>query len=186
MTEPSQAKIKLKVGPSTDTPTPSGKKITIHVGGQRDSADTPAAAQPAEATTNGQRVNGTARTSTPVVPTVQLDKARSVSVSVPSPSPSVQPALKAEDAASASPAGVLRQPSVASGQATPAPGVAPVPAPAPAPAPAPVAQPQPVQHNPLVNGYMEQKHPRRPGKGKLAQVLKLLRLLTMNQVSTML
>ncbi|EEU48121.1 uncharacterized protein NECHADRAFT_75379 [Fusarium vanettenii 77-13-4] len=159
--EPSQAKIKLKVGQSTDTPTPSGKKITIHVGGQRDSADTPASAQPTDATTNGQSVNGTARTSTPAVPNVQLDKARSVSASVPSPSPSVQPTLKAEEVASASPAGIPRQPSVASGQATPAPGVAP----GPVPAPAPVAQPPPVQHNPLVNGYMEQKHFRRPGKG---------------------
>ncbi|KAJ4199259.1 hypothetical protein NW767_008460 [Fusarium falciforme] len=159
--EPSQAKIKLKVGQPTDTPTPSGKKITIHVGGQRDSADTPASAQPTDATTNGQSVNGTARTSTPAVPNVQLDKARSVSASVPSPSPSVQPALKAEEVASASPAGIPRQPSITSGQATPAPGVAPV----PAPASAPVAQPQPVQHNPLVNGYMEQKHFRRPGKG---------------------
>lgn len=169
MAEPSQAKIKLKVGQSTDTPTPSGKKITIHVGGQRDSADTPASAQPTDATTNGQSVNGTARTSTPAVPNVQLDKARSVSASVPSPSPSVQPALKAEEVASASPAGIPRQPSVASGQATPAPGVAPVPA--PAPAPAPVVQPPPVQHNPLVNGYMEQKHFRRPGKGMIDRIL---------------
>ncbi|KAM5355347.1 hypothetical protein ACJ41O_001993 [Fusarium nematophilum] len=153
--EPSQPKIKLKVGQSSDTPTPSTKKITIHVGGQRDSVDSPAPVQP-DAATNGQGVNGTARTSTPAQPSIpQLDKARSVSASVPSPSPSAQAVLKAEEPASASPAGVPRPPSAMSGQATPAAAAAPI----------PVVQPPPVVHNPLANGYMEQKHPRRPGKG---------------------
>ncbi|KAJ4271340.1 hypothetical protein NW762_000042 [Fusarium torreyae] len=159
VTEPSQPKIKIKVGGSGgDTPTPVPKKITIHVGGQRDSADSPASAQPKEATTNGQGLNGVARTSTPAqAVNPQLEKARSASASaVPSPSPSTQVALKAEEAPSASPAAAVPgPPSTVSGQATPA---------LPAAAPVPVPPPQPI-HNPLVNGYMEQKHPRRPGKG---------------------
>ncbi|WKT39779.1 Bromodomain [Fusarium oxysporum f. sp. vasinfectum] len=112
VTEPSQPKIKLKVGGSSETPTPGPKKITIHVGGQRDSADSPAPAQSKEAITNGQTVNGTARTSTPAqAVNPQLEKARSTSLSaVPSPSPSVQSALKAEEASRASPAKHPRRP----------------------------------------------------------------------------
>ncbi|KAK2683695.1 Bromodomain [Fusarium oxysporum f. sp. vasinfectum] len=112
VTEPSQPKIKLKVGGSSETPTPGPKKITIHVGGQRDSADSPAPAQSKEAITNGQTVNGTARTSTPAqAVNPQLEKARSTSLSaVPSPSPSVQSALKAEEALRASPAKHPRRP----------------------------------------------------------------------------
>ncbi|KAF4980154.1 hypothetical protein FZEAL_3773 [Fusarium zealandicum] len=174
VSEPSQPKIKLKVGQSSDTPTPSAKKITIHVGGQRDSVDSPAPAQPTDTVTNGQNVNGIARTSTPAQPpnNPQVDKARSVSVTVPSPSPSTQAPPKAEDAASASPAVVPRQLSAMSGLATP--GVAAVAA--PVPVPVPVVQPQPVQHNPLANGYMEQKHPRRPGKGVKDALLSSVRI----------
>ncbi|PCD46197.1 hypothetical protein AU210_001608 [Fusarium oxysporum f. sp. radicis-cucumerinum] len=163
VTEPSQPKIKLKVGGSSETPTPGPKKITIHVGGQRDSADSPAPAQSKEAITNGQTVNGTARTSTPAqAVNPQLEKARSTSLSaVPSPSPSVQSALKAEEASRASPAVTSQPPSAAPNQATPA---TPAAAPVAVPAPVPVAPPQPI-NNPLVNGYMDQKHPRRPGKG---------------------
>ncbi|KAF5020111.1 hypothetical protein F66182_7874 [Fusarium sp. NRRL 66182] len=175
VTEPSQPKIKLKIGGSGDTPTPGPKKITIHVGGQREYADSPAPIQVKEATRNGQNVNGVARTSTPAQVTIpQSDKARSVSAA-PSPSPSIQAAPKAEEAARASPAVVSavvsavvpRPPSAMSGQATPGtPAAVPVFAPIPtaAPAPVPAAPPQPI-HNPLVNGYMEQKHPRRSGKG---------------------
>ncbi|KAF4343200.1 polybromo-1 [Fusarium beomiforme] len=156
VTEPSQPKIKLKVVGSSETPTPGPKKITIHVGGQRDSADSPAPAQSKEAITNGQAANGTARTSIPSL------GARSTSLSaVPSPSPSVQSALRAEEVTRASPAVTSQPPSATPGQATPA---APVAAPVAVPAPAPVAPPQPIT-NPLVNGYMDQKHPRRPGKG---------------------
>ncbi|KAL5618241.1 hypothetical protein FOVSG1_000463 [Fusarium oxysporum f. sp. vasinfectum] len=163
VTEPSQPKIKLKVGGSSETPTPGPKKITIHVGGQRDSADSPAPAQSKEAITNGQTVNGTARTSAPAqAVNPQLEKARSTSLSaVPSPSPSVQSALKAEEASRASPAVTSQPPSAAPNQATPA---IPAAAPVAVPAPVPVAPPQPI-NNPLVNGYMDQKHPRRPGKG---------------------
>ncbi|KAF4457956.1 Protein polybromo-1 [Fusarium austroafricanum] len=166
VTEPSQPKIKLKVGGSSETPTPGPKKITIHVGGQRDSADSPAPAQSKEASTNGQGVNGTARTSTPAQAiNPQLEKARSTSLSaVPSPSPSAQGALKAEEIPRASPAAAPQPPSATLSQATPGASAAAPVVPAPAPAPAPAAPPQPI-HNPLVNGYMEQRHPRRPGKG---------------------
>ncbi|KAG9507974.1 hypothetical protein J7337_001531 [Fusarium musae] len=164
VTEPAQPKIKLKVGGSSETPTPGPKKITIHVGGQRDSADLPASAQSKMALTNGQTVNGTARTSTPAqAVNPQLEKARSTSLSaVPSPSPSVQSAaLKADEASRASPAVASQPPSAAPSQATPA---VPAAAPVAVPAPVPVAPPQPIT-NPLVNGYMDQKHPRRAGKG---------------------
>ncbi|RBA12344.1 hypothetical protein FPRO05_03794 [Fusarium proliferatum] len=161
VTEPSQPKIKLKVGGSSETPTPGPKKITIHVGGQRDSADSPAPAQSKGALTNGQTVNGTARTSTPAqAVNPQLEKARSTSLSaVPSPSPSVQSALKPEEASRASPAVPSQPPSAAPSQATPS---VPAAAPVAVPAPVPVPPPQPIT-NPLVNGYMDQKHPRRSG-----------------------
>jgi hypothetical protein len=161
--EPSQPKIKLKVGGSSDTPTPGPKKITIHVGGQRDSADSLAPVQQKEAITNGLNVNGTARTSTPAQATnPQVEKARSASASaLPSPSPSTQAAPSTEEAAKVTPAPLIRTLSGVPNQGTP--GV-PTAAPVPAPAPVPVPPPQPI-HNPLINGYMEQKHPRRAGKG---------------------
>ncbi|KAF4995872.1 hypothetical protein FGRMN_4829 [Fusarium graminum] len=161
VTEPSQPKIKLKVGGSGDTPTPGPKKITIHVGGQRDSAHSPAPAQQKDAATNGLNVNGAAPISTPAqAVNPQLEKARSASASVlPSPSPSTQAAPNAEETTKASPAAV---PQVLS--AVPGTPGAPPPAPVPAPAQLPVAPPQPI-YNPLINGYMEQKHPRRAGKG---------------------
>lgn len=162
MPEPSQPKIKLKVGGTSDTPTPGPKKITIHVGGQRDSADSPAPAQQKE-TANGLNVNGTTRTSTPAQAiNLHLEKARSASVSVaPSPSPSTQAASKTEEAASAASPAVVPQNAQPAGQATPGVTTA---ATGPVFAPIPVAPPQPI-HNPLVNGYMDQKHPRRAGKG---------------------
>ncbi|KAI6769582.1 hypothetical protein HG530_004211 [Fusarium avenaceum] len=161
--EPSQPKIKLKVGGSNDTPTPGPKKITIHVGGQRDSADSPAPAQQKETITNGLNVNGTARTSTPAqVTNPQLEKVTSASVSaLPSPTPSTQAAPSTEEAAKATPAPLIRTLSGVATQGTP--GI-PIAAPIAPPAPVPVAPPQPI-HNPLINGYMEQKHPRRAGKG---------------------
>jgi hypothetical protein len=162
--EPAQPKIKLKVGGTSDTPTPGPKKITIHVGGQRDSADSPAPGQQKEAA-NGLGVNGTTRTSTPAQAiNPQLEKARSTSVSAaPSPSPSTQAVSKPEEAGSVASSAVVPQPqnSLPAGQATP--GV-PTAATGPIFAPIPVAPPQPIT-NPLINGYMDQKHPRRPGKG---------------------
>ncbi|KAF7553747.1 hypothetical protein G7Z17_g3367 [Cylindrodendrum hubeiense] len=152
--EPTQAKIKLKVGSGADAPPPS-KKITIHVGGRGGSDDSPApqATQSTDAPANGQPVNGT-RTSTPAQSNlVPPDKvARSLSASVPSPSPSAHAALKAEDGAAGSP-GIPRPVSAVSAQAGPGVG-----------APIPAVQPQPVPQNPLANSYMEQKRFRGPGK----------------------
>ncbi|KPM37155.1 hypothetical protein AK830_g9405 [Neonectria ditissima] len=153
--EPTQAKIRLKVGQGAES-TPSTKKITIHVGGRGDSADSPApqTIQSSDGSTNGQPVNGihSAISVQPSLP--QLDKARSVSASVPSPSPSTIVTLKAEDGSAVSPVVVPRSASAVSAQATPTIG-----------APIPAVQSQPVQQNPLVNGYMEQKRFRGPGKG---------------------
>lgn len=149
-------KIKLKIGQTAES-TPTPKKITIHVGG-RESVDSPAP-QPNQATdtpaTTSQPVNGSTRTSTPAQP--QVEKAGSASVAAPSPTPSVPGGLKAEESSVASPAAVPRPPSVSSGQATPGPGAI--------KPPIPTVQSQPFQHNPLANGYMEQKRLRGKGKG---------------------
>lgn len=153
--EPTQAKIKLKVSLGADAP-PSSKKITIHVGGRGGSADSPApqTTQSTDAPANGHPVNGT-RTSTPAQSNLgpQDKTARSLSASVPSPSPSTHAALKAEDAAAASPAGVAGPATAVTAQAGPGVG-----------APIPTVQVQPPPHNPLANGYMEQKRFRGPGK----------------------
>ncbi|OLN82908.1 Chromatin structure-remodeling complex subunit rsc1-like protein 2 [Colletotrichum chlorophyti] len=104
--EPSQPKIKLKVGqPSSEQPATS-KKITIHVGGKSDSADSPAPLVPRSA---GSQVsdqapvnNGTARpTATPAV-SAAMDRLRSTSVA--SPSPSLANNVKREDVSRPSPA----------------------------------------------------------------------------------
>lgn len=151
--EPAQPKIKLKVGQTTDS-TPTPKKITIHVGGRGGSADSPAppATKNAEGSVNGQ-TNGATGTSTPAQPSVET--AANATGAAQSPTSSVPPGLKAEESSVASPAGVPRPPSVSSGQATPG-AVKP---------PIPVIPPQPFQHNPLVNGYMEQKRLRGKDKG---------------------
>lgn len=169
--EPTQPKIKLKVGQAPEA-TPTSKKITIHVGGRVGSTDSPApqTSQSAEGSTNGQ-LNGTTRNATPTQSNLSfVEKARSVSISVPSPSPSVQGGLKAEDSV-ASP---MPQPSNSSlEQTTLTPVVKP---------PTPVAPPQPV-HNPLANGYMEQKRPRPPGKGLLTVLRTLGVIITNSTIS---
>ena len=91
--------------------------------------------------------------STPAQPSIETPAAVAAS-----PSSSLPAALKAEESSVASPAAIPRPPSVSSGQATP--GVAKPPIPA--------VQAQPFQHNPLANGYMEQKRLRSKGKGKLS------------------
>ncbi|KAF7550116.1 hypothetical protein G7046_g8120 [Stylonectria norvegica] len=155
--EPSQPKIKLKVGQTTEgTSTP--KKITIHVGGRGGSVDSPApqAIRTVDTPTNGVPVVAAPRLATPVQATpIQLEKTRSVSASVPPPSPSGH-GTKAEEALVVSPAGIPRPPSATSGPDTPGAVRLPI----------PTVQPVPVQHNPLANGYMEQKRLRGYGKGK--------------------
>ncbi|PHH91344.1 hypothetical protein CDD83_806 [Cordyceps sp. RAO-2017] len=153
--EPSQPKIKLKVGQAAEAPS-SSKKITIHVGGRGGSTDsaTPHVAPPTNPP--AAAVNGATRTSG------RLEAARSVSASAslsalaPSPSPSTRGGLKTEDTVRISPA-----------VATPTPVPVPAPAEAPGPArPPPLAiQPRPVEGTPLANGYTEPKRLRRAGKG---------------------
>lgn len=162
--EPTQPKIKLKVGQASEAPS---KKITIHVGGRGGSTDSPAP-NPAQANASpAAGLNGVTRVSN------RLEAARSVSVSAPSPSPSTQPGLKKEDSARVSPA-----------VPAPIPGSTPVavrplaaaiqPRPQPQPQLQPLATPQatpqahPVDIQPMVNGHVEQKRLRRAGKSMFA------------------
>lgn len=104
--EPAQPKIKLKVQqPAPEQPTTS-KKITIHVGGKSDSADSPA---PSVFQSAGSQVNeptpttsGSTRRTIPTVMPAAMDRLRSTSAA--SPSPSVANNIKREDAARPSPA----------------------------------------------------------------------------------
>ncbi|KAF9875794.1 bromodomain containing protein [Colletotrichum karsti] len=105
VSEPAQPKIKLKVQqPSSEQP-PTSKKITIHVGGKSDSADSPA---PLVAHSAGSQAsdqvgpNGNARQIvTPAMPAA-MDRIRSTSAA--SPSPSAANNIKREDAMRPSPA----------------------------------------------------------------------------------
>ncbi|KEY68458.1 hypothetical protein S7711_01232 [Stachybotrys chartarum IBT 7711] len=175
--EPTQSKIKLRVGQApVDTPTTS-KKITIHVGGRGGSADTPtpqaaqAAQTPARAAelpARGQDTNGTARSSitSHIQPVTQLDKVQSVAAAVPSPRPSMQTGLKVEDAPKLSPSGSAQPPpSTALEQATPAAR------PSAQPSPLPPQQTQPPVHN-----LFEQKRLRREGKGLRDALISRLRI----------
>jgi hypothetical protein len=153
--EPSQAKIKLKVGQNAETPTPS-KKITIHVGGRGGSADSPAvqAASSADTPTNAQDLPADKSGMVNPAQPAQLIKTRSAS-GMASPSPSLQQGhLKAEDSARMSPAVPPQLPTPTGGQAvgmTPGSGMPPMVQP---------QQPPPVIHSPL-----EQKRLRGAGKG---------------------
>ncbi|KAF4592400.1 Bromodomain protein [Ophiocordyceps camponoti-floridani] len=153
VTEPSQPKIKLKVGQSQEAPA-STKKITIHVGGRGGSTDSPAphvpqnVAPPAAVGLNGS--------STATRSSVRLEAARSVSLSVPSPAPTLQPGLKTEDGS--------RMPAVA-------PAPMPLHNPGTTRPPGPVLLPHPPQPVPpdgramMVNGHVEPRRFRRAGKG---------------------
>ncbi|KAI8203836.1 Chromatin structure-remodeling complex subunit rsc4 [Colletotrichum sp. SAR 10_86] len=104
--EPSQPKIKLKVQqPAAEQPTTS-KKITIHVGGKSDSADSPAPPVPQSAGSQASEQiapNGTTRqAANPIMPAA-MDRIRSTSAA--SPSPSVN-TIKREDVMRPSPAGI--------------------------------------------------------------------------------
>ncbi|KAL7908579.1 Bromodomain-containing protein [Trichoderma velutinum] len=159
VSEPSQPKIKLKVGQGSETPS-SSKKITIHVGGRDSSVASPApqVAQSSE-TTNGN-VNGAGQLS------ANLEAPRSVSASAPSPTPSSQVGLglKVEDGIRASPA-VGNMPAGAPGQ----PAVRP---------PIPTIPSQPFQSNPLVNGYADQRRFRPASKGIDSALIEKLRIQT--------
>ncbi|KAI8216012.1 Chromatin structure-remodeling complex subunit rsc4 [Colletotrichum sp. SAR 10_77] len=105
--EPSQPKIKLKVQqPAAEQPTTS-KKITIHVGGKSDSADSPAPPVPQSAGSQASEQiapNGTTRqAANPIMPAA-MDRIRSTSAA--SPSPSVANTIKREDVMRPSPAGI--------------------------------------------------------------------------------
>ncbi|KAH0444215.1 bromodomain containing protein [Colletotrichum camelliae] len=106
VSEPSQPKIKLKVQqPAAEQPTTS-KKITIHVGGKSDSADSPAPPIPQSAGSQASEQiapNGATRqAANPIMPAA-VDRIRSTSAA--SPSPSVANTIKREDAMRPSPAG---------------------------------------------------------------------------------
>ncbi|KAI9172167.1 Chromatin structure-remodeling complex subunit rsc1 [Paramyrothecium foliicola] len=160
--EPSQPKIKLKVGQAAEPPS-SSKKITIHVGGRGGSADSPAgqAAQATE-TINGQEPD---RGISGAPQSIQLVKTRSASV-VASPSPSVQPTLKAEESARMSPAIPPQLPTPTLGQ-----NAATTPKP-----PTPSLPPPQQQANPAVNGAVEQKRLRAAGKGIKDALISSLRI----------
>jgi hypothetical protein len=144
--EPAQPKIKLKVGQGSETPS-SSKKITIHVGGRDSSVASPAPQvnQASEAIA-AANVNGAAAQLS-----ANLEPPRSVSASAPSPTPSSQVERKVEEGARASPA-VANTPAGAPGQPVARP-------------PIPAIPSQPVQTNPLVNGYADQRRFRPAGKG---------------------
>ncbi|KAI6783351.1 Protein polybromo-like protein [Emericellopsis cladophorae] len=158
--EPSQPKIKLKVGNQQSEP-PSNRKITLNVGNSRGvSTDSPvpnATASPAPV----PEVNGTGQ----VQPSLAVpEKTRSVSVAAPSPSPSVAPTSKGEETR-VSPS--VRPPSATPAYATPGP-------PRPGPHPPVPAQPQ---FQPLPAPPMEQKRLRLPGKGQADALISQMRLL---------
>ncbi|OHE93497.1 hypothetical protein CORC01_11183 [Colletotrichum orchidophilum] len=120
--EPSQPKIKLKVQqPAIEQPTAS-KKITIHVGGKSESADSPAPAisQSAGVLINDQAplANGTARQVGLPAVSAAMDRLRSTSAA--SPSPSVANNIKREDATRPSPVVTPGQPSTPSAFQPPA------------------------------------------------------------------
>ncbi|KAL6794837.1 Bromodomain-containing protein [Trichoderma sp. SZMC 28013] len=158
VSEPSQPKIKLKVGQGSETPS-SSKKITIHVGGRDSSVASPAPQVAQSSETNGN-VNGAGQLS------ANLEAPRSVSASAPSPTPSSQVGLglKVEDGIRASPA-VGNMPAGAPGQ----PAVRP---------PIPTIPSQPFQTNPLVNGYADQRRFRPASKGIDSALIEKLRIQT--------
>ncbi|KAG6009131.1 hypothetical protein E4U21_003200 [Claviceps maximensis] len=159
--EPTQAKIKLKVGQPGDTPT-SSKRVTIHVGGRTSSLDSPApqAAQSNESSSASiPHVNGAIRQSA-------LDAARSAFTSAPSPSPLTHAGLKAEEAPRMSPA-IL----------APAPGPVPGTPMATTTLPPPPSGPIQIQAtNSSLPGYVEPKRLRAPGKGIKDALMSRLRI----------
>ncbi|EGR47470.1 uncharacterized protein TRIREDRAFT_122628 [Trichoderma reesei QM6a] len=157
--EPAQPKIKLKVGQGSETPS-SSKKITIHVGGRDSSVASPAPQvnQASEAIA-AANVNGAAAQLS-----ANLEPPRSVSASAPSPTPSSQVERKVEEGARASPA-VANTPAGAPGQPVARP-------------PIPAIPSQPVQTNPLVNGYADQRRFRPAGKGIESALIEKLRIQT--------
>ena len=164
--EPSQPKIKLKVGNQQPEP-PSNRKITLNVGNNRGiSTDSPvpnATASPAPV----PEVNGTGQAQPSLT---APEKARSVSVAAPSPSPSVPPTFKGEEPRM-SPS--VRPPSATPAYATPGP-------PRPGPHPPVPAQPQ---FQPLPAPPMEQKRFRLPGKGMNPHMFRCRSRLTRNRSS---
>ncbi|KAG6013666.1 hypothetical protein E4U54_006463 [Claviceps lovelessii] len=158
--EPTQAKIKLKVGQSGDTPA-SSKRVTIHVGGRTSSVDSPApqTAQSTESPASVPHVNG-------VIRQPALDAARIAFASAPSPSPSTHAGLKAEEPSRMSPA-VL----------APAPGQMPGPPVATTTLPAPPPGPLQIQStNPMTPGYVEPKRLRATGRGFKDALMSRLRI----------
>ncbi|PHH67317.1 hypothetical protein CDD81_80 [Ophiocordyceps australis] len=161
--EPAQPKIKLKVG---QPEAPTGKKITIHVGGRGGSADSPAPqTAPQTAETPAAGLNGSTRTSS------RLEAARSFSGSVPSPSPSRQMARSStgprpdDSALHMAPVTPLPVQPPVMVPAVPQSARMLAPAMHPHAAPPMAMHPQPQHAMPMTNGYVEHRRLRRPGKG---------------------
>ncbi|KAI5467456.1 hypothetical protein BGZ63DRAFT_27560 [Mariannaea sp. PMI_226] len=145
--EPSQAKIKLKVGQG---PEPTPKKITIHVGGRGGLGESPApnTNQTAEVPTSKPVVES-AHTSTPAQSTQGQPENGPSDSAVTSPSPSTN--LKAEDASMASPGAPPPPASATPVQAAPV-------------VLSPAAQQLAIQQAALAKGLLEPKRFRGPAK----------------------
>ncbi|KAF6829761.1 bromodomain containing protein [Colletotrichum plurivorum] len=174
--EPTQPKIKLKVQQSAAEQPTTSKKITIHVGGKSDSADSPAPAVPQSAGSQASdnALNGASRqVATPALPAA-MERIRSTSVA--SPSPSVVNNVKREDAARQSPAVIPGQAVTPSAFPPPAAGQAalsnahfqPIGAP-------PKAQPNGIQQPPKPTW---DQRLRAPGKGAADALISSLKVQT--------
>ncbi|RCI12348.1 hypothetical protein L249_0473 [Ophiocordyceps polyrhachis-furcata BCC 54312] len=151
--EPSQPKIKLKVGQPQEAPAPS-KKITIHVGGRGGSTDSPAPNAPQS--TAPPALNGSSATRS----SVRLEAARGVSLSA---TPPLQPNHQAENGARMPT--MVPVPFPAAGPAVARP-TGPVLLPHPPPPPPPPQPLPPVDSRAMMaNGHVEPRRFRRAGKG---------------------
>ncbi|RDA86891.1 hypothetical protein CP532_1433 [Ophiocordyceps camponoti-leonardi (nom. inval.)] len=147
--EPSQPKIKLKVGQAQEAPAPS-KKITIHVGGRGGSTDSPAPNAPQP--TAPPALNGSSATRS----SVRLEAARGVSLSA---TPPVQPNHQAENGARMAAMTPVPFPAAVPGITRPT-------GPVLLPHPPPPQPPPPVNNQAMMaNGHVEPRRFRRPGKG---------------------
>ncbi|RDA90754.1 hypothetical protein CP533_2978 [Ophiocordyceps camponoti-saundersi (nom. inval.)] len=154
--EPSQPKIKLKVGQAQEAPAPS-KKITIHVGGRGGSTDSPTPHAPQS--TAPPALNGSSATRS----SVRLEAARGVSLSS---TPPQQPTRQAENVARMATTVPVPFPAATPGSSR-ATGPMLLPHPPPPPPPPPSQQPPADSRAMLANGHVEPRRFRRAAKGMI-------------------